>query len=185
MVVVFGSINLDLVSRVERFPAPGETVAGTSFHLYAGGKGANQALAAARAGAQTRFYGAIGSDPLGAAVLSTLERQGVLLNGVARVEAPTGCATVVVDGGGENAIVVVAGANAFADPDGVPDTVLGRASTLLLQQEVPESANAALIARARARGARMVLNAAPGHPVALDALRQLDVLVVNEVEAAA
>jgi ribokinase len=185
MVVVFGSINLDLVSRVERFPGPGETLAGSSFATYPGGKGANQALAAARAGAKVRLYGAVGRDPFADAAMRLLLAGGVDLRGVARVDAPTGCATIFVTATGENCIVVVAGANGHADPASIPDDVLTREAVLVLQQEVPAAANEAIIRRAHAKGARIVLNAAPARPVSLDLLRQIDVLIVNEDEAAA
>jgi len=185
MVVVFGSINLDLVTRVARFPEPGETLAAESFATYPGGKGANQALAAARAGATVRLFGAVGRDAFADPALELLGASGVDLGGVARVDERTGCATILVDAHGENCIVVAAGANARADPDAVPDAALTPATILVLQQEVPEHANAALIARARRLGARIVLNAAPARPLAIELLRQIDVLVVNETEAAA
>jgi ribokinase len=183
MVVVFGSINVDLVTRVVHFPAPGETLTGSSFQIYAGGKGANQAIAAARAGAQVRLYGALGRDPFADLLLRKLSSSAVSTDGVARVDAATGCASILVDQGGENCIVVVPGANEAADPDAVPESMLGARTTLVLQQEVPRQANASLIARAKLGGARIVLNAAPAHPAALDCLHQLDVLVVNETEA--
>jgi ribokinase len=151
MIVVFGSINLDLVTKVPRFPAPGETVGGGSFATYPGGKGANQALAAARAGASVRMYGAVGRDAFAEPALALLSKGGVDLAGVARVAAPTGCATIMVDALGENCIAVAAGANTFADPDAVPDGALGSGTTLILQHEVSGEANAALIARMRRR----------------------------------
>jgi len=184
MVVVFGSINVDLVTRVARFPRPGETLAAQSFAVYAGGKGANQALAAALAGAAVQLYGAVGRDAFAGMALELLAAAGVELAGVARVTEPTGCATILVDAEAENSIVVAAGANARAEAQAVPDAVLGAATTLVLQQEVPEAANAALVARARSHGARIILNAAPARAVPLDVLRQLDLLVVNESEAA-
>src|SRR5436309_12392165 len=164
MVVVFGSINLDLVTRVDRFPQPGETIAGRSFATYPGGKGANQALAAARAGARVQMHGAIGNDGFADAALDLLHVGGVDLAGVRRVAAPTGCATILVASNGENCIAVVSGANAHANPDMLPDIALSRDSVLLLQQEVPIIANAALIMPSPRRGARIVLNAAPAHP---------------------
>lgn len=185
MVVIFGSINIDLVTRVARFPAPGETLTGVSFELYAGGKGANQAIAAARAGAQVRLYGALGRDALADTVLAKLSSCAVATDSIARVDGPSGCATVLVAESGENCIVVVPGANEFADPDAVPPAMLGTQTTLVLQQEVPDRANASLVARAKLAGTRVVLNAAPAHPAALDCLHELDVLIVNETEAQA
>jgi len=183
MVVVFGSINLDLVSRVERFPAPGETLLGTSFAAYPGGKGANQALAAARAGARVQLYGAVGHDPLADSALELLLASDVDVSGVIRVPEATGCATILVDTDGRNCIVVVPGANAHIDPDRVPDAALCAETVVVLQQEVPAAANEVIVRRARARGARIVLNAAPARPVSKDLLQSIDVLIVNEDEA--
>jgi ribokinase len=184
MVVVFGSINLDLVSTVTRFPVAGETVAGCAFAMLPGGKGANQALAAARAGTAVRLYGAVGRDAFAPLAMALLDEGGVDTRGVARVDAATGCATILVDARGENCIVVVAGANAKADGGAIPDAAL--ADTLLvLQQEVPASANLDLLMRAHTAGARTLLNAAPAHPLELDVLRHVDVLVANEGEAIA
>ena len=185
MIVVFGSINLDLVTRVDRFPAPGETIVGTSFATHAGGKGANQALAAARAGARVRMYGAVGRDEFAAPALARLSAGGVDLAGVARLDAPTGCATIMVDRRGENCIAVVPGANAGVDPGAVPDSVLGRDTVLVLQQELPAEANASLLERAHRLGALTLLNAAPARPPRLELLELLDLLVVNRSEAAA
>jgi ribokinase len=185
MVIVFGSINLDLVTRVARFPAPGETIGAESFATYPGGKGANQALAAARAGAAVRMYGAVGTDTFADAALALLAAGGVDLEGVKRAAAPTGCATILVDGHGENCIAVASGANALADPEAVPDSVLAPGTVVVLQHEVPAHANAVLIARAHRAGARIILNAAPARPLPIELLRQIDVLVVNETEAAA
>jgi ribokinase len=183
VVTVFGSINVDLVSRVARFPAPGETIAGSSFAMFPGGKGANQALAAARAGASVRLFGAVGRDTFATAAKELLATSAVALDGIAEVDARTGCATILVDDRGENCIVVVAGANALADPRMVPAAALSAQTVLVLQQEVGAAANASLIARAHRAGARVVLNAAPAHPVSLELLRSVDVLVVNESEA--
>jgi len=183
MIVVFGSINLDLVTRVGRFPRAGETIEGSSFGIYAGGKGANQALAAARAGATVRLFGAVGRDGFAEPALAWLAAGGVDLAGVLRVDGATGCATILVDDAGENCIAVVAGANALADPGAVPDSALGPSTLLVLQQEVPPQANAALLARARSLGARAMLNAAPAGELDPRLLGLLDVLIVNEGEA--
>ena len=185
MVVVFGSINLDLVTRVPRMPSPGETLIGSGFASYPGGKGANQALAAARAGAVVQMYGAVGRDAAASSALALLRAGSVDLAGVHAVDAPTGCATILVDDTGENAIVVVPGANEKVDPDAVPDAVLTPGAVLLLQQEVPPSANAALAARAARAGTRIVLNAAPARPLNRELLAMLATLIVNENEAAA
>jgi ribokinase len=184
MVVVFGSINLDLVTRVPRLPSPGETLIGSGFDSYPGGKGANQALAAARAGAVVRMYGAVGRDAAADSALALLRAGKVDVAGVRAVDATTGCATILVDDAGQNAIVVVPGANEKADPGAVPDAALTPGAVLLLQQEVPASANAALIARATRAGMRIVLNAAPARPLARELLAMIATLIVNESEAA-
>jgi ribokinase len=185
MVVVFGSINLDLVTRVAHLPSPGETLIGRGFASYPGGKGANQALAAARAGANVRMHGAVGRDAAATAALALLEAGNVDLAGVRRVDAPTGTATILVDDRGENAIVVVPGANDQVDADAVPAAVLMRGAVLLLQQEVPAAANAALIEHASRAGMRIVLNAAPARPLPREVLANIATLIVNQNEAAA
>jgi ribokinase len=185
MVLVFGSINIDLVTRVDRFPSPGETVAGLSFAIYPGGKGANQALACALAGAPTRLVGAVGRDVFADPALSLLGKAGVDLTSVARVDQATGCATILVADDGENMIVSVPGANAAADPDNIPDRLLSGSSTVSLQHELPAGANQALVERARRNGSRVVLNASPWRPLSLETLCTVDYLVINEREAAA
>jgi ribokinase len=183
MIIVFGSINIDLVTRVERFPKPGETVDGSTFAIYPGGKGANQALAAARAGAKVRMIGAVGHDAFADPALALLVAGGIDVSGVARIDGATGCATILVDVVGENCIAVIAGANAHANPARITDEELSPSTLLVLQQEVPAEANAAILRRAHRFGARTLLNAAPARPVSSDLLQQLDFLVVNEIEA--
>jgi len=185
MLVVFGSINLDLVAHVARLPRRGETIAGETFAAHPGGKGANQALAARRAGADVALVGAVGNDAFAAPALRNLDAAGVDLQRLARVDAATGVALIHVDGTGENSITVVAGANARADPASLPDSLLATGTTLLMQLEVPFPAVHALAVRARKHGARVILNAAPAHPLSASLLPMIDVLVVNEIEAAA
>lgn len=185
MIVVFGSVNIDLVARVARMPRPGETLAGETFAMLPGGKGANQALAARRAGAEVSLHAAVGSDAFAEPALAMLRSAGVDLCGVTRVDASTGVALIHVDARGENAITVISGANAAADPAQVPDRLLHAGSTLLLQLEVPIDAVGELAARACRQGARVMLNAAPAQPLPAALLDLLDVLVVNEHEAAA
>src|SRR3954468_512046 len=114
-VVVVGSINVDLVVSVARLPAAGETVAGGRFAQHGGGKSANQAVAAARLGAAVAFVGAVGSDVMGSEAVEELSREGIDVSGVARLDAPTGVALIVVDRAGENQIAVASGANAALD----------------------------------------------------------------------
>ncbi len=185
MIVVFGSINVDLVARVTRFPRPGETLTGETFAVLPGGKGANQALAARRAGAVVAMVGAVGPDAFAETALATLVAAGVDVSRVRRTDGATGVALIQVDALGENCITVVPGANADVDPTAVPDAMLGPDTTLVMQLELPLLAVRALTLRARARHARIVLNAAPARSLPKEVLGALDVLVVNEVEAAA
>ncbi|HEX3536681.1 MAG TPA: ribokinase [Stellaceae bacterium] len=184
MILVFGSINIDVLMPVPHLPAPGETVLGGDYVLAPGGKGANQALAAHRAGAKVMMAGAVGGDGFAAAALELLERHGVDLGLVRRVSAPTGCATVLIGADGENLIAVASGANAAVRAADVPDALLGPATVLVCQMEVPPAETAALIRRARRRRARVMLNLAPALPLEPGLLADIDVLVANWGEAA-
>ncbi|MDR3533721.1 MAG: ribokinase [Rhodopila sp.] len=184
MVIVFGSINLDLIFNLPNIPRPGETVLGPSTRIEPGGKGANQAVAAARDGGAVIMAGAVGHDALGDAALGLLRTAGVNLDRVRSVEASTGCAAITVDPDGNNAIAVGSGANLLTRASQVEDGLLGRGATVALQMEVSAAETAALIARARNGGARVVLNLAPAAALPEDALRAVDVLVVNETEGA-
>src|SRR4051794_32896002 len=184
MIIVFGSINLDLIFALDRLPQPGETLLGPGVSIQPGGKGANQAVAAALDGAQVAMAGAVGRDALAEGALTGLRAAGVELSRVAGVEAATGCAAVCTDREGRNLIAVGSGANLQARAAQVEDALLGPGSTLVLQMEVPAAETEALIRRARQHGARIVLNLAPAAPLAPEALRAIDVLIVNEHEAA-
>ncbi len=183
MIVVFGSINIDLVVRVDTLPRPGETVLAPSYVAVPGGKGANQALAAARAGAATHMVGCVGRDGYADAAVAMMREAGVDLAGVVEVDEPTGCAMIAVDTQGRNQIAVASGANRFAKAGQLDDALLRPGATLLLQLEVDDAETAAVAARAHSRGARVVLNAAPAAPLPAGMAEALDVLVVNEVEA--
>ncbi|MBM3560383.1 MAG: ribokinase, partial [Alphaproteobacteria bacterium] len=145
MIVVFDSLNLDLVFRVATLPHPGETVLTASVDRVPGGKGAHQVLAARRAAPSlpVAFVGAVGRDEWAGAATALLAADGVDLGHLDRVDAATGCAAVLVDGSGENAIVVASGANGRARAAAVPDHLLGAASTVVLQMEVPAAENRA------------------------------------------
>ena len=176
--LVVGSVNADLVVRLSRLPAPGETVSGGTFERHPGGKSANQAVAAARLGAQVAFVGAVGDDDLGADAVAALEHEGIDCSGVARLDdAPTGVALIVVDEAGENQIAVASGANArLADPALPPG-----ARIVLLGLEVPDEA---ILGAARAAGdARIVLNPAPARPLPDELLDRGPILTPNEAEA--
>ncbi|HEY5598861.1 MAG TPA: ribokinase [Kiloniellales bacterium] len=186
MIVVFGSLNVDLVMQVARLPRPGETVINGTYFLVPGGKGANQALAAARAAEDATLVamaGCVGPDDWGGLAIRLLAEAGIDLTALKRGTLPTGCATVCVDAAGENAIAVASGANREAAADQVDDRWLGTDTWLVLQMEVPAAENWRLIGRAKRRGARIVLNLAPAAAVPPDVLNDLDVLVVNEIEA--
>ncbi len=184
MIVCFGSINLDLIFPVPHLPGPGETVLGRAMRVEPGGKGANQAVAAARDGARVLFAGAVGSDALAEQALASLRAAGVDLARVRALDVATGAAAICVDAAGHNQIAVASGANLLAAAAAVEDAVLAPDTTLLLQGETDLAETAALILRARARGARIVLNLAPAAPLSGAALRAVDVLVVNEEEGA-
>jgi ribokinase len=184
MIVVFGSINLDLIFALPSIPRPGETVLGPGTRIEPGGKGANQAVAAARDGAAVIMAGAVGRDALADGALRLLRAAETDLSRVLATDAATGCAAIAVDPAGNNAICVGSGANRLARADLVEDALLSPAATLVLQMELPATETAALIRRARAKGARIVLNLAPAMPLADDALRAVDLLVVNKTESA-
>src|SRR5436190_4567161 len=184
MILVFGSINIDLLVPVPALPRPGETALGGDYALLPGGKGANQALAARRAGATVVMAGAVGTDSFAGVALHSLRRDGVDLALVRRVDRPTGCAAIMVGAEGENLIAVASGANRAVVAAGVPDSVLGRETILVCQMEVPATENWALIRRARAAGARVVLNLAPAAPVDPALFTEIDILVANQGEAA-
>ncbi|MEX1280964.1 MAG: ribokinase [Acidimicrobiia bacterium] len=177
---VVGSVNLDLVATAARLPAPGETVGGARLARHPGGKGANQALAAARLGAEVTFTAAVGRDPEAASAIALLEAASGLALDVHRVDEPTGVALIAVDGDGENQIVVAPGANAALATSHLPEVI--DADALLAQLEVPlATVDAAL---RRATGLRC-LNAAPADHGAAALLTHCDCVIVNETERAA
>ncbi len=184
MITVFGSINVDLVTRVQRTPGPGETVRGSDYKLIPGGKGANQALAARRAGAEVRLVGAIGDDFLSRVALTELESGGVDLAYVARLAGTTGLAIITVDEAGENTIVVSPGANGRAAVTGLPANAFTERDTLLLQMEVPFAESLAAARLAREAGARVILSVAPYTALPEEDASGFDMLIVNEHEAA-
>ncbi|MER8230457.1 ribokinase [Streptomyces sp. NPDC094049] len=185
-IVVLGSTNMDLVAYVPRAPALGETVTGRSFRTVPGGKGANQAVAAARAGGGVSMIGAVGTDDFGARLRSALDHASVDTDLLRTVEGASGTAHIVVDDRGGNAIVVVPGANgtvtALTHGD---EALIGTADTLLLQLELPLSVVMEGAATARRLGVRTVLTPAPARPLPAGLLAATDLLVPNEHEAAA
>jgi ribokinase len=184
MLLVFGSLNVDMLFRVAALPRPGETVLCPGYELAAGGKGANQAAAAARAGAAVRMVGQVGDDGFGRYAREALAAAGVDCDGIAVSPKATGIAVIGVDRRGENQIIVASGANLDADAGQVDDALLRPGTTVLCQNEVPPGATFALLERARAGGAHTILNLAPAVALPPGVLDALDVLVVNELEAA-
>jgi 3-hydroxypropionyl-coenzyme A dehydratase len=182
-VVVVGSINADLVVTLDHLPAAGETVIGGRFARHGGGKGANQAIAAARAGARVRFVGAVGDDDFGHAALAELEGEGIDVTAVAKTSEPTGVALIAVDREGRNQIAVASGANATVDGSGIG--ALGPDDVCLLGFEVPDAAVVAGARAAKEAGARIVLNPAPARDLS-DALLDLGVILTpNALELTA
>lgn len=182
-VVVVGSANVDLVVDVARHPSPGETVLGGDLRRSPGGKGANQAVAAARAGgATTSFVGALGHDDAAELLLESLRDAGVSTDTVERVDAPTGTALITVTPDGENTIVVAPGANARVRVTSAATAAVGEADVILAQLEIPLEAVLSAAA-ARRPGCLLVVNAAPSRPLPDQLWAAIDVLVVNEHEA--
>lgn len=184
MITVFGSINMDLVATATTMPRPGQTVAGLHSSVAPGGKGANQALAARRAGADVRMAGAVGHDHFAADALALLKEASIDLSLVRVVDRPTGTAHVVVDGSGENAIVIVPGANGEVRPQDA-DGVLGDMKSgefLILQMEISVAAVEAAIMAAKGRGVVSVLNVAPMSAEAARLSAAADIIVANEIE---
>jgi ribokinase len=186
-VLVIGSLNMDLVARCEHLPTAGQTIFGQDFFTAAGGKGANQAVAAARLGAQVTMAGSVGRDAFGRDLIAGLGAAGVGTDDIAVCDAPTGTALITIDAAGANTIVVISGANAECDSSQV-DRALARAEApgvLLLQHEIPPEVNAHAIRAARDGGWFIILNPAPARPIARELLALIDVVVPNETEVAA
>ncbi len=184
MIIVFGSLNADFVFDCDVAPREGETTKAQAFRLEPGGKGANQAAAAARDGAKVVMIGAVGRDGVGDMLIKSLSDSGVDTSTVARGDVPTGCASIVIEASGANRIVIAGGANDTAEARQITDSLLTQASYLMVQMECPPAEIEAAIARAKAAGVKVVLNLAPALPLSETALKSCDILVVNETEAA-
>ncbi|WP_420081085.1 ribokinase [Streptomyces sp. JL4002] len=185
-IAVLGSTNMDLVAYVAKAPRLGETVTGRAFRTVPGGKGANQAVAAARSGGRVVMIGAVGADEFGVRLRSALTAAGVETAGLRTVEGSSGTAHITVDDEGGNSIVVVPGANAAVTGLEAGDEArIAAAGTLLLQLELPMAAVVAGARAARAHGVRTVLTPAPAQPLPAALLAATDLLVPNEHEAAA
>ncbi|WP_406873388.1 ribokinase [Aminobacter sp. P9b] len=182
MITVVGSINLDLIATVSRLPGPGETVPGADFKSAPGGKGANQALAAARAGAQVRMVGAVGKDAFAGEATAYLKAGGVDLGGVAEIQAATGIALILVGGDGENMIAVVPGANGSVVQGDLNKAQFKKGDVVLLQHEIPLPTVDAALDMARKAGAITMLNTAPFRAEAASFVGKADYVVANETE---
>lgn len=180
-VLVVGSVNADVTVRAARIPAPGETVLGEDARVSPGGKGANQAVAAALAGAEVSFCGAVGRDTFRGVALSGLTRAGVDLTHLHVLDAPTGLALITVSPDGENAITVASGANAHLTPEHLPPDLKGF-THLLLQGELPPEVTREAARRAHAAGLTVLHNAAPAREPAPELLAHTHHLIVNEHE---
>ncbi|WP_130904951.1 MULTISPECIES: ribokinase [unclassified Pseudomonas] len=187
-VVVIGSLNMDLVTRAPRLPRGGETLIGESFATVSGGKGANQAVAAARLGAQVSMVGCVGSDAYGKELREALLAEQIDCQAVSTVEGSSGVALIVVDDNSQNTIVIVAGANGALTPAliGCFDAVLQAADVIICQLEVPDVTVGHALKRARELGKVVILNPAPAsQPLPADWYANIDYLIPNESEASA
>jgi ribokinase len=186
-ILVIGSLNMDLVARCRRLPVKGQTVFGQDFFTAAGGKGANQAVAAARLGARVAMAGCVGADAFGSALTAGLRDAGIDTDSVMPVARPTGTALITIDADGANTIVVISGANAACDT-ALVDRALASAAgpgILLLQNEIPADVTAHAILVAHASGWFIILNPAPAGSLAAELLPLVDIIAPNETEAAA
>lgn len=187
-VVVIGSLNMDLVTRAPRLPKGGETLIGHSFATVSGGKGANQAVAAARLGAQVAMVGCVGNDDYGVQLREALLAEQIDCQAVSTVEDSSGVALIVVDDNSQNAIVIVAGANGAMTPAVIDrfDAVLQAADVIICQLEIPDATVGHALKRARALGKTVILNPAPAsRPLPADWFAAIDYLIPNESEASA
>jgi ribokinase len=187
-VVVIGSLNMDLVTRAPRLPAGGETLIGHSFATVSGGKGANQAVAAARLGAQVAMVGCVGNDDYGVQLRDALLAEQIDCRAVSTVEDSSGVALIVVDDNSQNAIVIVAGANGAMTAAVIDrfDEVLKGADVIICQLEIPDATVGHALKRARALGKIVILNPAPAsRPLPADWFAAIDYLIPNESEASA
>lgn len=184
MLVVFGSINMDFHFTVSALPQVGETVLAPQYDTAPGGKGANQALAAARAGAKTAMIGMVGDDGMGQRILNHLRRNEVMTSGIARSDTlPTGMASVIVDGTGKKMVIVASGANTAIKGDQAPDEILHAKNVVLMQMEIPLPESLDVMMRAKKNGAKVILNLAPAIKIPPEALKLVDTLIVNQIEA--
>lgn len=185
MIIVFGSLNIDMMLPVKALPREGETVLSKAYDWMPGGKGFNQAVACRRAGAdRVAMIGHVGDDGFGVRLMNIMKNEGLVSSGMGHSDdLPTGCAVVTYTPDGKNSVVVSQGANLETTAEQVPDEVLTRKSIVLLQMEIDSEQNVALIDRASERGAKIVLNLAPVGSLPDSTMKKVDYLLVNELEA--
>jgi ribokinase len=183
MISVFGSINMDLTFQLASLPSLGETVLTPVYTEAVGGKGANQAVAAVRSGAPTKFIGCVGDDAFGVNAKSALQSEGIDVDDLGTVSAKTALASIWVDQRGDNMIAVASGANTLVRSDALSPATLNRETLVVLQMEVPVIETEAVIVKAKQNGAIVLLNLAPALEISVVALKQVDILVLNEHEA--
>jgi ribokinase len=183
-IVVVGSANIDLVAYLDRTPGPGETVLGRTFNQRFGGKGANQAVMAARLGASVAFVGAVGDDAYAGQTIANFEAEGIDVGGLARVPGPSGLASIWVEPDGTNRIVVIAGANGLVSAAVAAGGIeaVDAVDVVIGQLEIPQAATAAAFRAAKAHGAMTILNPAPAAALDAELLTAADWLVPNEIE---
>lgn len=183
-VLVIGSLNADLVVKSPRFPQPGETISGDDLQIIPGGKGANQAVAAARQGVKTTMVGRVGSDSFGPFLVDNLKSNDVDTSQVLKTDSATGTAIIVVDANGQNSIVLSPGANGMVTPADVDSASFSNSGLLLLQLEIPTPTVLRAAQRAREHGMQVILNPAPAKSLPAELLSNVDILIPNESELA-
>lgn len=183
-VLVIGSLNADLVVRVPRFPQPGETLSGDDLHIIPGGKGANQAVAAARLGLKTTMIGRVGNDSFSSFLVDNLTSNNVDTSHILQTDSATGTAIIVVDSNGQNSIVLSPGANGMVMPEDVDTASFADFGLILLQLEIPTPTVLRAAKKAREHGLTVILNPAPAKPLPDELLAHVDILIPNESELA-
>ena len=181
-IFVVGSLNADLVVKSPRFPQPGETISGSDLQIIPGGKGANQAVAAARQGVKTAMFGRVGSDSFAPFLVDNLKANQVDTSHVIVDSSATGTAIIVVDANGQNSIVLSPGANGNVSPADVDSASFSNSKLLLLQLEIPTPTVLHAAQQARANGLTVILNPAPAKPLPVELISTVDILIPNESE---
>lgn len=183
MIVIFGALNIDVMMHVENFPVGGETVVCSNDYITrTGGKGSNQAVAAARSDAKVAVVGKLGDDSFGRRSQRNLKKHGVLTVGLGISERPTGCSTIIVDGNGHNLVMTAPGANLETSSDQVPDEILTEANILLSTLELDKDQTKDVLYRAKDKGCTAILNASPINEVDTEIFSNVDYLIANEGE---